>query len=357
MRSTTIAIATHQRRDAVVRLVLSLEEQRAAAQASGRTATWTDLEVVVVIDGSQDGTREALAGLRTGFPLIVDWQSPRGLCAARNRGLALAGGDVILFLDDDLVLAEGTLERHRRALESGPTSISLSGPCLIPAGHPAPDDARAWWEDRYRAQAESGLTARYDQFIVANASFPSALLREVGGFDTSLTGYGLEDYELGIRLMDAGLVQHFDPDAVAWHYTAVPGDEVLSRRWQELRNVVRIVRLHPHAVGTFLPEGYNGFTPRFVDRALPRSPALLEGVSRTADRLSGLVGRWSPPVGTRLGHLGYWSKVAAVVSAADRSLVPAALGRPGSGQAWQARAVAETGERPGAGGAAAGTPE
>ena len=57
----------------------------------------------------------------------------------------------------------------------------------------------------------------YELFTAANASGPAAMFSDVGGFDETFTAYGLEDYELAVRLLAAGVRVTFDADAVAWH--------------------------------------------------------------------------------------------------------------------------------------------
>ena len=59
-------------------------------------------EVVVVVDGSQDGSFEALKELDVSFPLSVFEQSNQGAARARNHGAAATRGEILLFLDDDM---------------------------------------------------------------------------------------------------------------------------------------------------------------------------------------------------------------------------------------------------------------
>jgi len=86
------------------------------AVKSALSQTLTDIEVIVVDDGSTDGTGMLLAScqdVRVRYHLL----SHQGACAARNVGLALAQGKYIAFLDSDDVWLPNKLELQKRQLE------------------------------------------------------------------------------------------------------------------------------------------------------------------------------------------------------------------------------------------------
>src|SRR5690348_5405785 len=101
MTRFSVVIPTHERRDVVVRNVAKLGGQ-----------TESDFEVVVVDDGSRDGTAQALRSLHVPFPLKVIEQPNRGVATARNVGAAAAVGEYLLFLDDDMEAEPGLLAEH-----------------------------------------------------------------------------------------------------------------------------------------------------------------------------------------------------------------------------------------------------
>ncbi len=104
----SIIIPTHQRRDLVLRAVESVKRQR-----------FRDWELIVVDDGSEDGTCEAVA--RIGDDRIRCLRQPRrGVSAARNRGIRLARYDWISFLDSDDSWRPRKLERQLDGLEAEP---------------------------------------------------------------------------------------------------------------------------------------------------------------------------------------------------------------------------------------------
>jgi hypothetical protein len=327
VRSLTIAIPSRQRAAAVTRLIQELRNQ-AEVDPDG----FAGVEVLVVLDGSDDGSKEQLAAITTGLELRVEWSPPVGRAAARNLCLERAEGEVIYFLDDDLVPSPGTVAFHRRAHEPAGADLSLAGPCPVPNHHDVPVVTREFWCHHYDEHRKFGRTPRANLFLVANASFRVERLRQVGGFDTSLTGYGMEDYELGLRLMSDGLVQLFEDRAVAWHYTEVAVAEGPRRARDEGRNLAGLVLVHGDGARQLLPDWYPGPAPWLIDLLAPRRPGLLYRLSESSGQLASHLRGPLGPIGRELSHLSYWSGFAAGVLDRDRSLLPATLGRPPTGR-------------------------
>jgi GT2 family glycosyltransferase len=322
IKTLTIAISSYQRKEAVVRLISALDDQARSAPAD-----WEGIDVLVVIDGSTDGSAEALAHLLPLFPFQVITQPNCGLATARNTCLEHAKGELIYFLDDDLVPAEGTVLRHRHALRDQRAQMVL-GPCLIPPGLAAPDLTRRWWDQRYRELAEKEVIDRFDRFSIANCSGLTEKFRSVGGFDAGFVGYGLEDHEIGLRLMKAGVFERYDEQAVAWHYNTADRHLAVARNRETGRNAVRLLKTHPDAAAVLFPDGYNGPGPWLLDHLHLRSPRLLGAVALLAEWLAGGAKRGPDRVEDNLWWLALAAAHAAGVADLDRSLVPSSLGRP-----------------------------
>src|SRR6266487_2852993 len=120
----SIVIPTYQRRDVVLSSVHAL-----AAQEDGGP-----FEVIVVVDGSTDGSADALRELETPFPLSVIEQPNRGQAEARNQGVAAARGELLLFLDDDMEAHPRLLAEHDRSHREG-ADVVLGH---IPVHHESP---------------------------------------------------------------------------------------------------------------------------------------------------------------------------------------------------------------------------
>lgn len=209
--AVSVVIPTYQRRDQVAEAVRAIAGQDLDQP----------FEIVVVSDGSTDGTESALADLDLAVPLRVITQENGGPASARNRGVAEARGELILFVDDDLVATPGMLQAHVDAhREAGPNHVVI-GPMLDP-----PDfDMEPWvrWEQamlrkQYDAMDAGEYAATPRQFYTGNASLRRAHLIEAGGFDTSFRR--AEDVELAYRLDDAGLGFSYLRDAVGWHFAS-----------------------------------------------------------------------------------------------------------------------------------------
>jgi glycosyltransferase involved in cell wall biosynthesis len=266
----TIAISSYQRRRELERLLRSL-----AGELEGRDELAVGVDVVVVLDGSTDGSREVVERLPFPVPLRTCWQPNAGLASARNAGLANATGELVWFLDDDVLVPTGTLARHRR-VDAPDDRRVLVGPCRFPDGARVHPEVRWFWDLRHAALDDAGAVARFDHFSAANTSGPVSTFRAVGGFDAGFVGYGAEDYELAVRLLAAGVSIAYDPDATVWHAPPHGVVAMCTRARSEARNQIRLATLHP---GVFDDVFAQSLTPpmRWIRRArLHRHPGLLD---------------------------------------------------------------------------------
>ena len=204
----SVVIPTYTRRDLLSR-TLPVLLRRAGEEGPA--------EVVVVVDGSADGTLEMLAGLDRDPRLQVISQENRGLAAARNRGAAAAAAATVLFLDDDMLLGEGALAMHRAAHAPEGERVVFGSLGL------APECRRSFlkegveiWGEQVRARLSApGYRFRFDDCHFGHASMSRSLLISCGGFDESFVRFGNEDYDLGWRLLQAGAEMRFLPGAMA----------------------------------------------------------------------------------------------------------------------------------------------
>jgi GT2 family glycosyltransferase/peptidoglycan/xylan/chitin deacetylase (PgdA/CDA1 family) len=235
----SIVIPTYQRRDTVVRTVSALERQRHKL-----------FEVIVVVDGSTDGTAEALRELDPSFPLIVLEQGNSGAGEARNAGVAVSStGETLLFLDDDMEAHPSLLLEHERSQREG-ADLVLGDMPLHPDSAPSllSWGVGFWASSRRERLTADGTEIELGDLLTGQMSISRAAYQRVGGFDASFTRGGLfggEDIDFGYRVMKAGCRIVFNPAAISYQYYDVDPAEYLRRSREAGRSEQELVLKHP----------------------------------------------------------------------------------------------------------------
>jgi len=196
-------------------------------------------EIVLVDDGSTDGTYEKIIrGVRPPCALHVVRQSNAGLARGRNAGIARARGELILFMDDDVLATPGLLSAHVRFHRSHPRAI-CRGAVINVASFASLPPARYSWRNYSGAY-----------FWTTNVSAPLAVVREAGGFDERFSEYGWEDLELGYRLRRMGVPSILARDALVYHYKPPAAPQayagMIRQARAQARTAVQFARKHPH---------------------------------------------------------------------------------------------------------------
>jgi len=253
----SVVIPTYNRIDALPEVLLALEAQVEDPAAPG-------FEVVVVDDGSSDGTGDWLARRSFRIPARVLSQANQGPAAARNAGVEAARGTRVAFLGDDTVPAEGWLAAHRRAhRERG------DDPGLAVLGYTG-------WHRRIRVTSflgyinEQGAQFGYaliedperlpfNFFYTSNISLARERLLEEP-FDLGFPYPAWEDTELSYRLHRHGLRLIYEPRAVTRHNHPTDVDRFFSRQEKAGYSAVVFYRLHPE-MGPFLGLAPSGPPP------------------------------------------------------------------------------------------------
>jgi glycosyltransferase involved in cell wall biosynthesis len=121
----------------VVSVVVPTHDRRRLLAQTLRSILWqreVDFEVIVVDDGSSDGTAEAVAELGEARVRLLRHETPRGVAAARNRGIAEATGAWLAFCDDDDLWAPDKLARQLQAARATGRSWVYTGEVHVDAG-------------------------------------------------------------------------------------------------------------------------------------------------------------------------------------------------------------------------------
>jgi len=155
--------------------------------------TYKDYEVVVVDDGSTDGTEEMLK--QESYPIRYYWQKNCGDAAARNKMVKLAQGEFITFIDSDDLLMHDAVERMINVMEAEGGEVMVYGPYLR-------IDQNGHVYGKLKSKQYSGYITKYlfrNIFVHSCGSmFPKKVLEMANGFDTSLRI--CSDYDLWLRL-------------------------------------------------------------------------------------------------------------------------------------------------------------
>lgn len=273
----TVSLCTYQRREVLAECLEAFARQLLVPGT---------FELVVVDDGSSDGTAEWLDELELAVPLCVVHQENRGLAAARNAGLELARGRLVLFVNDDTLPFPDCVERHLAAHARAGGPVCVLGTFEQPAE--ALDNAlMRHLEGSTEVFAYSRLKAgeRYDglHLWTCNASAPLAAVRAAGAFDPSFRHYGCEDSDLGLRLERAGLAVLYEPRARALHRHLLDLDALARRQRQVARAYVRLARKHPQVLRRWGNEGLEGAW--LAEQVALARPAL-EPLERAARQLA-----------------------------------------------------------------------
>ena len=203
----SVVIPTYNRRPILEKCLLALEQQQTSGTPVER------YEVVVVDDGSTDGTPTWLRENTDRFAHVrLIEQVHGGPAEGRNRGVEHARGDVIVFIDSDLVVTPVFLAKHAEALQlswsrTGDRLCFTYGAVINTANFEEPTKERHKLRD---------LSWAY--FATGNVAIDRSILQRSGLFDTGFRLYGWEDLELGERLRRMRVRLIKCPDAVGYHW-------------------------------------------------------------------------------------------------------------------------------------------
>ncbi len=206
-------------------------------------------EIVLVDDGSTDGTRAWLASLSAPFRVVLN-ETNLGYARANNAGAAIATGEFLVLLNNDLVLTPGWLEPMLSAHRRLGARAGLVGNIQRNAATRAVDHAGIVINLKAKPEHETGLPPRWTQWLRSTRRVPAvtgacalierSLWERLGGFDPGFRN-GAEDVDLCLRARAAGRVNVVALQSVIWHHvSASPGRKLrnehnsrrLALRWR-----------------------------------------------------------------------------------------------------------------------------
>jgi GT2 family glycosyltransferase len=202
---TTVIIASHKRPDSIRRLIASLAPELATGSR----------EMIIAENGTPTPMQLSLEGA----PLRHLHEPRSGKCRIQNRAIAEASGEILVFLDDDLVVARSYLAAVEQFFDTHREFAAMKGRIL-------PDEDPEKKVGQLAPYMDLPIVDHGDEVLEvrgvlgANMAFRADALRQVGPFDERL-GPGAagheEETEMSQRLRRAGFRIGYAPKALVYH--------------------------------------------------------------------------------------------------------------------------------------------
>jgi GT2 family glycosyltransferase len=225
MPRVSVVIPTWNGRELLAEALRSLDEQ-----------SFTDFEVVVVDNGSSDGTAEMVGSWHPPVRL-VRLEDNRGFAEATNAGIKASAGEIVVLMNNDAIAHSEWLSSLVAALDANPRVGSVASKMLMYRDRARIDSAG----DQlgiFASQIGHGqldgpafsVPRRVLSACAGAAAYRRSMLDDVGLLDERFFAY-LEDVDLGIRAALAGYACLYVPDAVVYHYGSATSNKIPERKF------------------------------------------------------------------------------------------------------------------------------
>jgi glycosyltransferase involved in cell wall biosynthesis len=166
---------------------------------------FSEYEIIIVNDGSTDGTKDYLDGLNNDKIKIIHQESNQGISMARNAGIKSASYDIIAITDDDCVVDKDCLKELIKGFDNEQIGFVIGQIFYIDKNY----------QGYFPERLVSNINARWP--MSSNIVYRKKVLDECGGFDDFYYQYNNEDSELAIRAVSRGYLFNRTKDAIVYH--------------------------------------------------------------------------------------------------------------------------------------------
>tara|TARA_Y100001968_G_scaffold327408_1_gene372409 strand:+ start:8097 stop:9026 length:930 start_codon:yes stop_codon:yes gene_type:complete len=235
--NVSIVIPTYNRKPILEKCLYALENQKL-------NKTIKDYEIIIVDDGSTDGTTIWIRDNKSQLPHVVLYEQKHGGPAlGRNLGVMKAKNEIIIFIDSDLIVKDDFIQKHVDKLiwewERNNKKCFTYGSVVNTSNFQSPE------KENYKITDIS-----FAYFATGNVAISKELILQVGLFDTSFSLYGWEDLELGERLKIIGTKLIKCPEAVGFHwhpeFTCDQIEPLIEKEKERAKMALLFLKKHPN---------------------------------------------------------------------------------------------------------------
>ncbi len=239
----TVIIPTHNRKETLEKALNSYRYQ---------TASPHEFDIIVVDDGSEDGTFDAVKSWIPEYPFKVTLltQSSGGPAKARNRAIPEARADLVLITGDDIIPHHKLIQAHLDAHQKyNGSNVTVLGYVDWHSELEITDFMKYITEiDGHQFayhHIDNPMDVDYGYFYTSNISLKKSFLVQGDMFSETFRYAACEDVELGYRLKQRGMQMIFYPQAIGYHLHPMDLDSFSQRQFKVGQMLTILLNMHP----------------------------------------------------------------------------------------------------------------